>query len=246
MGDVDKPARKVSDVYVTAPAAGAAPRTRSEVATLVCAVTVAVALGVACGFWINSLLASSAAARRAAPASPRVQPAALFASASPAAEAKSAQASAGTADVKAPARESPTASAESRALRPAATPAAREATARSKSQARLVASFVTRESEESEEGESARPSAPCALNASAGALNMRSGGAAFLVVGGPGETGPVTVSTQSWADIAVVREGQAANGWVRYAVKSTSNRPGLYTVNFSTSCGSQTIPVTVK
>ena len=48
------------------------------------------------------------------------------------------------------------------------------------------------------------------------------------------------------AFIAVVREGRTANGWVRYAVKSISNRPGLYTVTFSTPCGAQTIPVTVK
>lgn len=81
---------------------------------------------------------------------------------------------------------------------------------------------------------------------SAGSLTMRGGGAAALVVGGPGEAGRVTVTTPHWSDIAVFAEGRAgANGWVKYSVRSVSKKPGVYAVRFTTPCGSQVIPVTV-
>jgi hypothetical protein len=88
--------------------------------------------------------------------------------------------------------------------------------------------------------------APCAPYASAGSLTLRGGGAATLVLGGPGEAGRVSVTTPDWADIAVFSEGRAGgNGWLRYSVRSVSGRPGVYTVHFRTPCGSQRIPVTV-
>ena len=88
--------------------------------------------------------------------------------------------------------------------------------------------------------------APCALYASADSLNVRNGGAASLVVGGPGEQGRVTVTTPDWSDIAVFSEGPTGrNGWVRYSVRSVSKKPGVYSVRFTTPCGSQNIPVTV-
>ena len=88
--------------------------------------------------------------------------------------------------------------------------------------------------------------APCALYASAGALTLRGGGAAPLVLGGPSEAGRVAVTTPDWSNIAVLYEGRAGNGWSKYSVRSVSGRPGVYTVRFATPCGSKTIPVTVK
>lgn len=222
-------------------------RRPSESATLVCAVVLAVALGVACGFWINSLLASSAAARRAAPARATSK---ARAETPPADKTLTSQVSVET-PAAAPLNTEPAATKaearEPKQLAAAVGPAREEAATRPEARARLVASFVTRESNEPKgEEEQARPASPCALYASTDSLTMRGGGAAFLVVGGPGVGDSVDVTTQSWADIAVAREGRAANGWVRYAVKSISKRPGLYSVQFSTRCGSQTIPVTVK
>jgi hypothetical protein len=215
---------------------GADARARSETATLVFAVTVAVALGVACGIWVNSLMASSAAAGRAA--RPRTEP-----EVAPPADARgTTRGAAETAAVEEPAA----AVVEGRVLQPAATPAVREASPRPKADARAAA---TQEPERSTAATGkVRRASPCALYASASSLNMRGGGAASLVVGGPGRGGTGTVSTPNWADIAVLYEGPAAgrNGWVRYTVKSVSRRPGLYTVRFATSCGSQTIPVTVR
>jgi hypothetical protein len=87
---------------------------------------------------------------------------------------------------------------------------------------------------------------PCGLYASMGSLTIRLGGAASLVLGGPGEAGRVTVTTPDWSDIAVFSEGRTGgNGWMRYSVRSISKRAGVYTVRFTTPCGSKTIPVTV-
>ena len=99
----------------------------------------------------------------------------------------------------------------------------------------------------SESGAQARPG-PCALYASASALSIRLGGAAPLILGGPGQGVRINVNTPHWSEIAVIYEGPAAghNGWLTYSVRSVGRRPGLYTVRFSTPCGSQTIPVTVK
>jgi hypothetical protein len=89
---------------------------------------------------------------------------------------------------------------------------------------------------------------PCAMYASVSSLGVRVGGAAPLILGGPGEGVRINVSTPDWSQLAVIYEGPAGghNGWLRYSVRSVGRRPGLYTVRFSTPCGSQTIPVTVK
>jgi len=93
-----------------------------------------------------------------------------------------------------------------------------------------------------------RAPSPCVLYASAGALTLRTGGAAALILGGPGEHGRISVSTPDWADIAVFSEGPAGGGrgWMRYTVRSVSGRAGVYAVHFKTPCGSQTVPVTVR
>src|SRR5690349_1639378 len=122
MSDVAEEAGKVSEPRADV-------RRPSESATLVCAVALAVTLGVACGFWINSLLAS--AADRAAPASHTE-------ATTHAVDSKNLQASAETAEVKEPLKEPAAAVVESRALKPAATPAARDdATTQTKPRARL-------------------------------------------------------------------------------------------------------------
>ena len=89
---------------------------------------------------------------------------------------------------------------------------------------------------------------PCTLYVSAISLSLRVGGAAPLILGGPGVGVRINVSTPDWSALAVIYEGPAAglNGWLRYSVRSVSRSPGLYTVHVSSPCGSQTIPVTVK
>jgi hypothetical protein len=88
---------------------------------------------------------------------------------------------------------------------------------------------------------------PCALYASAGSLTIHNGGAATLILGGPGEHGSITVTTPDWSDIAVFSEGFTGgnNGWMKYSVRSVSKKAGLYTLHIKTPCGSQTIPVRV-
>ena len=236
MSDEGKAVGRTSEAGAAVTAAAGA-RARSETTTLVFAVAVAVALGVACGVWINSLLASSAAAGRAARTRPAPE------ASPPAEETRTLQASVETADAPAAVKEPAAAVVEERVLEPSAapspSPAAREMSPRPAATPEAVKGVAS--------GREVRRESPCALYSSASSLTMRSGGAAFLVVGGPGQA-PITVSTPNWADIAVLYEGPAAgrNGWVRYTVRSISKRPGLYTVHFATSCGSQTIPVTVK
>lgn len=96
-------------------------------------------------------------------------------------------------------------------------------------------------------GTQVRPG-PCALYTSANSLSIRAGGAAPLILGGPGVGVRINVSTPDWAALAVIYEGPAAgqNGWLRYSVRSVGRRPGLYTVRVSSPCGSQNISVTVK
>lgn len=90
-------------------------------------------------------------------------------------------------------------------------------------------------------------SVPCTLYTSANSLSLRVGGAAPLILGGPGMGVRINVSTPDWSALAVIYEGPAGqNGWLRYSVRSVSHRPGLYTVRVSSPCGSQTISVTVK
>ncbi|HEX8145700.1 MAG TPA: hypothetical protein VF591_00745 [Pyrinomonadaceae bacterium] len=213
-----------------------AARSRSEVATLVFAASVAVALGVACGFWINARMASAAgrAARsRPAPDAP-----------APAGETGNIRAPVETADATAASKEPAAASVEARPPKPAATPAAREVSRRPKVEVRPGTRWEVEKSSASQSEE--RRAAPCALYASAGSLTLRGGGGAPLVLGGPGEAGRVNVSTPDWSNIAVLYEGRTGNGWLRYSVRSFSGRPGLYAVRFATPCGSKTIPVTVK
>lgn len=243
MGDVERTTVRTSDPAANATAAGA--RTRTEAATLVCAVAVAVALGVACGVWINSLLAASAASA-GRPAPSRLPPGARADAPPPAEETKAPQSSIETASTPAAAEEPAAVVVESRTSKPAATPAPTPAGREAKTDARAAVAPEVLKGAEPLRGQAR--SSPCALYASASALTIRDGGAAFLILGGPGESGAVNVSTQDWADIAVFREGPAAggNGWVRYTVKSVSRRPGLYAIHFSTHCGSQTINVMVK
>ncbi len=95
-------------------------------------------------------------------------------------------------------------------------------------------------------GAQARPG-PCALYVSANSLSVRVGGAAPLILGGPGVGVRVNVSTPDWSALAVIYEGPAGrNGWLRYSVRSVSRKPGLYTVRVSSPCGSQAVSVTVK
>lgn len=238
--------------------AGAPGREPSEAATLVCAVSLAVALGAACGVWINARLASAASAAFTTRPAPShlmsVAPAGRTApTAPPVAEAASAN-SEGTdlaADVDTAAHNSDEV-AEARGTRPQE-PGSRV-------RGRPGGSPLT--SAAGETGRSGKPSVgggaevkpkagqgrvtPCAPYASAGSLIIRDGGGAGLVVGGPGERASVSVTTPDWADIAVFSEGPAGrNGWVKYSVKSVSKRPGVYAVRLTTPCGSQNIPVTV-
>ncbi len=95
-------------------------------------------------------------------------------------------------------------------------------------------------------GAQAQPG-PCALYVSANSLSVRGGGAAPLILGGPGVGVRINVSTPDWSSLAVIYEGPAGhNGWLRYSVRSVNRKPGLYTVRVSSPCGSQAISVTVK
>lgn len=225
----DAEGRGGTDLDPNAPAA----RRRSETTTLVVAATIAVALGVACGLWINSLLSTAASAKRSAPATAAVAP-------TPAPNAAESQPLNETFET-ASAPDAPEVSEPS----PTATPAPPEEQSRQSKVYARPAGTPEAERKAATKREPLR-AAPCALYASASALTLRVGEAASLVIGGPGDKGSVSVSTPSWAHIAVFQEGRAANGWLRYSVRSIGKRPGLYTVRFNTPCGSQNILVTVK
>jgi hypothetical protein len=242
---------------------GVKKQSTSETATLVYAVSVAVALGIACGTWINAHLASAASI--APPAPTRLLPAAA------ANVPKTAEPSAVTEprltdhnDTSAAAEPlTPShgfgepANAETPRANPSAATDKQNAGKRGSGISVPAASEVSRPVRDDERPARAQEAekratavqgraAPCALYASASSLTIRNGGAADLVVGGPGEAGRVTVSTPHWSDIAVFTEGRVGvNGWVRYSVRSVSKKPGVYAVRFTTPCGSQTIPVTV-
>jgi hypothetical protein len=259
-------ARPSADVRARAPGGGsAARRDSSETATLVCAVSFAVALGVACGAWVNARLASAASAASHATLAPaRLLP-------EPRVDAQTAHAPDGvaeTAPVDSPeaavsaVEETPKHDSDDPSDAQRARPPSEAGEGKGRAAAGVVAS-LTREAGSSGkataernrvESAKAEPgagrargrAAPCALYASAGSLTIRNGGAASLVVGGPGEQGHVTVTTPDWADIAVFSEGRAGgNGWLRYSVRSVGKRAGVYTVRLKTPCGSQNIPVTV-
>ena len=237
MSDGAEPVGATSDP--TASAANADARRHSEGTTLVFAVTLAVALGIACGVWINSQMASAANAGRAAPS--RVPPD----TPPPADGTRTSQGSNETAAAPAATREPAATAVEGRTSKPAAiaTPAARETSPQTKVEVRPGTKWEVEKSAVA--GREQGRAAPCALYASAGSLTLRGGGAAPLVLGGPGEAGRVTVSTPDWSNIAVLYEGRAGNGWSRYTVRSVSGRPGHYTVRFATPCGSKTITVAV-
>jgi hypothetical protein len=243
MSEGAEPARTTFDP--TATAATAEARRPSETTTLAFAVAVAVALGIACGFWINARLASAANAGRAAHTRPTPDARASVRDDNPPPkdETGTSHDSVETEDAKVADTEPASAVVEGRASRPAATPAAREVRPQPKVEVHPGTAWEVerRVSPEKERGRAA----PCALYASAGSLHMRGGGAAPLVLGGPGEAGRVTVATPDWSNIAVLYEGRAGNGWSRYSVRSVSGRPGVYTVRFATPCGSKNIPVTV-
>jgi hypothetical protein len=252
-------ARRVASARPRAPrrkgAAGA--RRPSEAATLALAVSLAVALGVACGIWINSELTSAASAGTGA--QPRTTPEARAPEAAaetrtadrgdasaPAAEIKTPDAPGETAEAAAAGKDAARAAEQGRVLNRAAVgaaAAARDAGPREKVDARPAA--VPSVVKSATPGRAQGGAALCGLYASAGSLAVRGGGAAPLVVGGPGENGRVTVTTPDWSNIAVLQEGRTGNGWVRYSVRSVSGRPGVYAVRFATPCGSKTIPVTV-
>lgn len=243
--------------------AGAVGWLSSEASTLVCAVSVAVALGISCGAWINARLAAGISITPPAPS--RLLPAAVATghktnenpapteSVSP--ELKDTSAEAGETAPLHDSAEPP--DAETSRKDPAATSDKGSATRRGVVISAPAVS-VASPPERVERRPTGAPDAvkkvaagqgravPCALYASAGSLTIRTGGAAPLVVGGPGEAGRVTVTTPDWADVAVLSEGRAGgNGWVRYSVRSLSKRAGVYTVRVASPCGSQNVTVTV-
>jgi hypothetical protein len=235
-------------------------RAQSETVTLVCAVVAAVALGIACGAWINARLASAASVTHPAPAqlmaaapSGQTAPAPSGDAETVSVDSHATGAAAGEdtssndSDTSSEAQRqhlSATADEKGRPASGIVTTAAREA---SPSEKPAGAHDKAREAEaETRAARGQGRAGPCALYTSSGALTIGGGGAATFVVGGPGDAGRVTVTTPNWSDIAVFSEGRSGgNGWARYSVRSISKRAGVYTVRFSTPCGSQNIPVTV-
>ena len=278
-GDAPEPAAAVKEPFVSAAPAAARPVAaarvlwpgkasspevpRSETVTLVCAVMFAVALGIACGAWINTRLASAASGTHPAPA--RLLPVtAETGQTSPAPAAAAEPRPDGISDAPPAADEiatTPDSDVPLNAEAPRTSPAGmmdREsvkkrdtgANAPAAGGTRPPARFAGRPGGVPEVGKKAAArqgrSVPCALYASEGSLNIRNGGAATLVVGGPGGAGRVSVTTPDWSHISVFSEGRAGgNGWLRYSVRSVSRKPGVYTVRVTSPCGSQDIPVTV-
>ncbi|HVF66962.1 MAG TPA: hypothetical protein VM914_04840 [Pyrinomonadaceae bacterium] len=224
---------------------------------LVIAVTAAMLLGVACGLWLSARLASAA---METPAPSALSRPALNAGRSETAAAESAteEREVVSADVSAAVDglTLPTAAAEPDGEKeavstPPRAPADKAALGRGVSNAARPAAAVEAERPGETNGRknsTAKAAAsPCPLYASAGALTVRDGVEAALVLGGPGGQGRVTVTTPDWADIAVFSEGQAGGnrGWVKYSVRSVSRRAGLFSVRVNSHCGSLTIPVRV-
>jgi hypothetical protein len=272
MRNAAEPARAADEPVKSArtPARGKAStpsRPRSEAATLVCAIAVAVFMGVACGAWINARLASAASPVPAAflvppapahllPAAPAVEtPPAHTDDAETGSEISEGAEVAADEDTSANAADEtsealsrrPSAPADKELERPAAVPDRPSAGA-------VSPSTKTRGEIPTAEVAKAKPKAvrgqgsplPCAMYASADSLNIRGGGAATLVVGGPGEAGRVTVTTPDWSNIAVFSEGRTGGGgWFRYSVRSVGKKSGVYSVRFTTPCGSRNIRVTV-
>lgn len=242
-------------------------RPQSEAATLVCAIAVAVLMGIACGTWINARLASAASTASAAfvpaPAPAHLLPPAPAVETPPAptnevdtgpeisqgteaaaGEDTSANALDGTSE---PPGTRPSAPEDKKPERPAAVaakPAASGVGPSTKTHAGISTAGGAAAKSKAVRGQGSH--APCALYASADSLTVRGGGAATLVVGGPGGAGQVTVTTPDWSNIVVLSEGRTGgNGWFRYSVRSVSKKSGVYSVRFTTPCGSRTIRVTV-
>lgn len=240
---------------------------QSEAATLVCAIAAAVFMGIACGAWINARLASAASPASTAfvvpPAPAHLLPAAPSAETpttstneaetgpetsqgkdEAAGEDASANASVGVSEAPGTRPRVPAEKELERSAAGAFKPSASEVHRSTKTRERTLTAEVAEAKPKAVRGQGS--ASPCALYASADSLNIRSGGAATLFVGGPGEAGRVSVTTPDWSNIAVLSEGRTgANGWFKYSVRSVSKKSGVYSVRFTTPCGSRNIRVTV-
>lgn len=88
----------------------------------------------------------------------------------------------------------------------------------------------------------------CALSTSRSRLTLHShGGAAEVAVslGKPNGPAAVTASTNDWANV-VVFAGARRGGVSLYRIVSVSQRPGTYSVTFSSPCGAKRIAVSVE
>lgn len=272
MRNAAEPARAANEPFkstrTTAHERASAPsRPQSEAATLVCAIAVAVLMGIACGAWINSRLASAAFPASAAlivpPAPAHLLPAApaVKTPAAPTNDAETGSEISEEAEVAAgedTSANAPTETSEALGTRPRV-PADKELERRTAEAVKSSASEANRSTKARGEirtagGTEAKPKAvrgqgsqsPCALYASADSLTIRGGGGATLVVGGPGGAGQIAVTTPDWSNIAVFSEGRTGgNGWFRYSVRSVGKKSGVYSVRFTTPCGSRNIRVTV-
>lgn len=270
MPNAAEPARAANKPVNTTrrPTHGRAPapsRPQSEAATLVCAIAVAVLLGIACGAWINARLASAASTASASfvvpprpahllPTAPAAEtPAAPGNDAETASETSEVTEAAAGGDTSANASVEASEALGARRSVPADKEPGRTAapdsppdsvSASRKRRGEIPGVEVAKVKSKAVQGQG-RPTT-CALYASADSLSIRGGGAATLFVGGPGEAGQVTVTTPDWSNIAVFSEGRAGgSGWFRYSVRSVGKQSGVYTVRFTTPCGSRNIRVTV-
>lgn len=91
---------------------------------------------------------------------------------------------------------------------------------------------------------------PCRLLVSEHSLSIRAGGGSdTITVSSQSVDGParVTASTKNWPDIVVFPESKGnSSGPVRYSVISVGKRAGTFAVNFSSPCGTKSVPVTVQ
>jgi hypothetical protein len=80
------------------------------------------------------------------------------------------------------------------------------------------------------------------------AVTVASGGppAALTVTLEGGDISKVKAATPNWADILLFAEPRDPSGAQRYTVSSASGRAGVYTVTFTSPCGTRTVQVEVK